>query len=132
MIALNSITSEWFDIGLHLRVKYGALKEIEADYRKVRQCMREMLVSWLKGQGGECTKHTLRTALSNINCRIVDKITVSDEYIMNTAHYLFTNYYDPAVTISHTLLICFSFHYRIQISHNMLQVSYERMLCLSL
>ena len=61
---------EWFDLGLHLRVKYGALKAIEADYRKVKQCMREMLAAWLKGQGGECTKHTLRTALLNIDCKI--------------------------------------------------------------
>ena len=66
MIALNYITSEWFDLGLHLRVKYSTLKAIEADYRKVKQCMREMLAVWLKGQGGECTKHTLRTAMLNI------------------------------------------------------------------
>ena len=72
MIALNCITSEWFDLGLHLRVKHGALKAIEADYRKVKQCMREMLAAWLNGQGGECTKHTLRTALLNIDCRIAD------------------------------------------------------------
>ena len=71
MTALNYISSEWFNLGLHLSVKYGALKEIEADYRKVKRCMREMLVSWLKGQGGECTKHTLRTALLNIDCSIV-------------------------------------------------------------
>ena len=70
MTALNSITSEWFDLGIHLRVNCGALKAIEADYRKVKHCMREMLISWLKGQGGECTKHTLRTALSNIDCSI--------------------------------------------------------------
>ena len=70
MTALNSITSEWFDLGLHLRVKYGTLKAIETDYRKVKQCMIEMLAVWLKGQGGECTKHTLRTALLNIDCRI--------------------------------------------------------------
>ena len=70
MIALNSITSEWFNLGLHLRVKYGTLKAIEADYRKVKQCMTEMLAVWVKGQGGECTKHTLRTAL--LDCRIDD------------------------------------------------------------
>ena len=72
MIALNYISSEWFDLGLHLRIEHGALKTIEADYRKVKQCMREMLAVWLKGQGGECTKHTLRTALLNIDCRIDD------------------------------------------------------------
>ena len=66
MIALNYISSEWFDLGLYLRVKHGTLKAIEADYKKVKQCMREMLVAWLKGPE-ECTKHTLRTALMNIN-----------------------------------------------------------------
>ena len=77
MIALNCTTSEWFDLGLHLRMNYGALKAIEADYRKVKQCMREMLAAWLNGQGGECTKHTLRTALLNIDCKIID---ASDHY----------------------------------------------------
>ena len=72
MTPLNCIASEWFDLGLHLRIEHGAMKAIEADYRKVKQCMREMLAVWLKGQGGECTKHTLRTALSNIDCRIDD------------------------------------------------------------
>ena len=72
MIALNYITSEWLDLGVYLRIKHGSLKEIEADYKKVKQCMREMLAVWLKGQGGECTKHTLRTALLNIDCRIDD------------------------------------------------------------
>ena len=72
MIALNYISSEWLDLGLHLRIDLGALKTIEADYKKVKQCMREMLVSWLNGQGRKCTKHILRTALSTIDCRIDD------------------------------------------------------------
>ena len=72
MIALNYISSEWLDLGLHLRIKHGALKTIEADYKKVKQCMREMLVAWLNGQGGECTKYTLKSALLNIDCRIVE------------------------------------------------------------
>ena len=42
ILALYCISSEWFDLGLHLRVKYGALKAIEADNKKVKQCMREM------------------------------------------------------------------------------------------
>ena len=45
-------------------MKYGTLKAIEADNKKVRQCMREMLAAWLNGQGGECTKQALKTALS--------------------------------------------------------------------
>ena len=64
ILALYCISSEWFDLGLHLRVKYGALKAIEADNKKVKQCMREMLAVWLNGQGEECTKQALKTALS--------------------------------------------------------------------
>ena len=64
ILALNCIRSDWFDLGLHLRVDYGTLKAIEADNKKVKQCMREMLAAWLNGQGGECTKQALKTALS--------------------------------------------------------------------
>ena len=86
MKALNYITSEWFDLGLHLRVNYGTLKEIDADNKRVKQCMREMLAAWLNGQGGECTKHTLRTALLNIDCKIIN---AGDNYLS-----------DPPTTLS--------------------------------
>ena len=67
ILALNCIRSDWFDLGLHLRVNYGTLKAIEADNKKVGQCTREMLAAWLNGQGGECTKQALKTALSKLN-----------------------------------------------------------------
>ena len=63
---------QWFELGLQLGLDYFRLKEIEKDRRESIECMREMLASWLNGQGGECTKHTLRTALSKINCKIDD------------------------------------------------------------
>ena len=53
ILALNCIRSDWFDLGLHLRVDYGTLKAIEADNKKVGQCTREMLAAWLNGQGGK-------------------------------------------------------------------------------
>ena len=70
ILPLNCVNSEWFDLGLHLRVNYGALKAIEADNKKVAQCMREMLASWLNGQGGECTKQALEKALLMLNQRL--------------------------------------------------------------
>ena len=82
MVVLNDTACQWYNLGLQLGISCFALDAIETDLRGVQICLREMLKAWLKGQGGECTKHTLRTALSNINCRVVDKNTVSDEYIM--------------------------------------------------
>ena len=61
----------WYDLGLHLGLKYFALQEIEQDYRKVRECIRNMLIAWLKGQGKDCTKQTLVSALLKIDCKIV-------------------------------------------------------------
>ena len=67
LTALKCKSSDWFDLGLQLEVNYYALKEIEADYSKVKQCMREMLAAWLNGQGGERTKQAIETALSEID-----------------------------------------------------------------
>ena len=67
LTALKCKSSDWFDLGIQLEVNYCALKEIEAGYSKAKQCMREMLAAWLKGQGGECTKQALETALSEID-----------------------------------------------------------------
>ena len=67
LTALKCKSSDWLDLGVHLRVNYGALKAIEADNKKVNNCMREMLAAWLIGQGGECTKQALETALSKID-----------------------------------------------------------------
>ena len=82
MVVLNDTACQWYNLGLQLGISCFTLDAIETDQRGVQICLIEMLKAWLKGQGGECTKHTLRTALSNINCRIVDNNTVSDEYIM--------------------------------------------------
>ena len=67
LTALKCIRSDWFDLGVHLRVNYGALKAIEANNKKVNNCVREMLAAWLIGQGGKCTKQALETALSKID-----------------------------------------------------------------
>ena len=62
---------QWFELGLQLGLDYFKLKEIKKNNSEVQECMIEMLAEWLKGQGGECTKHNLRTALLNIGCNII-------------------------------------------------------------
>ena len=72
MSVLKDTVCQWCELGIQLRLSYFTLREIEKDRREAKECMIEMLAVWLKGQGGECTKHTLRTALLNIDCRIDD------------------------------------------------------------
>ena len=70
IVVLKSTVCQWFELGLQLGLDYFKLKEIEKDRREAKECMREMLAAWLMGQGGECTKHTLKTALLNIETTI--------------------------------------------------------------
>ena len=72
MTALKYTVSQWRELGVQLGVNYFKLKEIDKTHKDIKECMMDMLVSWLTGQGGECTKHTLKTALVNIDCRITD------------------------------------------------------------
>ena len=60
------------------------MEKIEKNRREAKECMMDMLAAWLSGQGGECTKHTLRTALLNVDCRIqlADQTIVSAECII--------------------------------------------------
>ena len=58
---------QWFNLGLQLGVPYHTLKTIEREQReRVEDSKREMLVAWLKGQGGESSRQFLETALKNI------------------------------------------------------------------
>ena len=69
-MAVKDLVCQWFELGLQLGLNYFKLREIEKDRKEAKACMIDMLAAWLSGQGGECTKHTLRTALLNIDCRI--------------------------------------------------------------
>ena len=42
------MASNWKDVGLALRLDPDTLKDIEADYRDVKSCLREVLAKWLK------------------------------------------------------------------------------------
>ena len=58
-------------LGVHLELDYFVLKIIKKNQpQDVEECMMEMLAAWLKGQGGECNRDTLKTALQKTNYRI--------------------------------------------------------------
>ena len=67
MVALTDIAYQWEHLGTQLRLKYGKLKEIDMNKRGIpMDCMREMLVEWLQGSGGEYSKQALKIALRKI------------------------------------------------------------------
>ena len=69
MVALAGVAYQWEHLGDQLGLTHGRLKEIEKEKLKVQMdCMREMLAAWLQGQGGECSKQALKTALQKIGC----------------------------------------------------------------
>ena len=72
MANLKDTVCQWRELGVQLGLNYFTLREIEKDRREVKECMIDMLAAWLKGQGAECTKHNLKKALLNIDCRIAD------------------------------------------------------------
>ena len=72
MTALSNVIYQWKNLGLQLGLGYHSeLKVIEKNERDVRDCMMEMLAAWLKGQGDECSKQTLKTALQKIDYKII-------------------------------------------------------------
>ena len=69
MVALASIAYQWKHLGDQLELEYGKLEAIDGRERGIPiNCMREMLVAWLKGSGGMCSKQALIIALQNIRC----------------------------------------------------------------
>ena len=69
MVALIYRAYQWEHLGTQLGLKYGKLQVIERNRRgKQMDCMQDMLVAWLHGSGGECSKQALITALQNIHC----------------------------------------------------------------
>ena len=72
MTALKYTVCQWRELGVQLGVSYFKLEEIYKNRKEVKEYMMDMLVAWLTGQGGECTKRTLKTALLNIDCSITD------------------------------------------------------------
>ena len=69
MKALASVACQWKHLGDQLRLEPWKLEAIDiSEKSRPINCMREMLVAWLKGSGGACSKQALITALENIRC----------------------------------------------------------------
>ena len=45
---LLDVSSNWYDVGLVLRLRPGDLENIERQNQDVRVCLRKMLLRWLK------------------------------------------------------------------------------------
>ena len=72
IVSLKDTEHIWNRLGLQLGLEYFALKAIEKNHRGVvQECMIDMLAGWLNGQGKDCTKQTLVSALLKIDCKIV-------------------------------------------------------------
>ena len=41
-------TSDWYSLGLRLKIRNDDLKTIETDYNKVNRCLTECIVKWIK------------------------------------------------------------------------------------
>ena len=78
--------TEWFTLGLHLRVPPTELEVINADYRfQTKQARREMLSLWLKT--GNATWSCLIHALSKMGLRTLGKSIVTRKgWAMISAH----------------------------------------------
>ena len=72
---------QWFSLGVQLEVPHYILKVIEREQReRVEDSKREMLVAWLKGQGGEVSKQFLITALRNVSVVIRGQCVAVSRY----------------------------------------------------
>ena len=89
-VVLNSTIQpyQWFNLGLHLRLNYGKLKIIEDDCKEVKECLREMLATWLK-RSEDCTKQALEKALLKIDCRMANVLEGKHVIVYNYCqHYM--------------------------------------------
>ena len=68
---LSEVCEKWFNIGIQLKITHGTLKIIEADYKKVEECCREMLHTWLT-QEPEPTWAALVEALKSPSLKCED------------------------------------------------------------
>ena len=71
---VSSLSSEWKTLGVYLLVDDGKLNEIEADYKKSSDCIREMLSEWLKSDTPCPTWKMLAKEVEYIDPTIAEKI----------------------------------------------------------
>ena len=73
---LLDVSSNWYDIGLQLRLRTGGLETIEYQNQDVRICLRKMLLHWLKKVDPPPTWEGLACALES---RIVGEPRLAEQ-----------------------------------------------------
>ena len=68
--------AKWYDIGVNLEVPVGTLNSIRAQYHDPQDCLREMLMVWLKTIDPQPTWKALVNALRS---RVVGEAKLADE-----------------------------------------------------
>ena len=71
---VSPLLSKWKTLGVYLQVDDDKLDEIEADYRKVSDCMREMLREWLKKDTPRPTWEILVHEVEELNPNAAEKL----------------------------------------------------------
>ena len=72
---VSPLSSQWKTLGVYLHVNSDKLDEIEANYKKVSDCMREMLREWLKKDTpSPSTWETLANEVEELNPSIAKQI----------------------------------------------------------
>ena len=65
LVSLKPVV-RWHDLGVHLGLSHATLEKIDVEQvKRVEDCKREMLVSWLQS-ATNCTKQDLENALSKL------------------------------------------------------------------
>ena len=69
-----SLASEWKNVGLFLELDIGVLDNIEHDYKKASDCLREMLRAWLKQVNPPPSWQVLTDAIEPFDPATAEKI----------------------------------------------------------
>jgi GTPase SAR1 family protein len=69
-----SLASEWKNLGLFLEIDIGLLDNIEHDYKKASDCLREMFRTWLKQVDPPPSWQALAEAVEPLDPAIAEKI----------------------------------------------------------
>ena len=79
LVACSPVVAEWKYLGGLLGVVHSTLERIQADNKSVRDCLMDMIASWLKkdvSNGVVPTWRNLCKALSHIDRPLAESISV--------------------------------------------------------
>ena len=65
MERLHPVRAKWYNLGLQLEISVGDLEAIQQEHRRAEDCLREMLVKWLKRVNPLPTETLLSAALQS-------------------------------------------------------------------